>query len=173
VDRFSQCLAFVLRPDIEGGYVNDPLDKGGTTNKGITQRTYTAWLRGRKEPDAEVRNIRDDQVQSIYHEQYWLPMQGDRMQQPVDMVLFDAAVQHGVSRAIRILQEALQVPIDGALGAVTLNAAVLDSAAALAMDILAVRAQFYTRIIDNNRQQAAFANGWANRLEKLKAEAGL
>jgi lysozyme family protein len=173
VDRFTQCLQFVLRPDIEGGYVNNALDPGGATNKGITQRTYSAWLRGRKEPDADVRNIRDDQVQSIYHEQYWTPMAGDRMQQPVDMVLFDAAVQHGVSRAIRILQEAMQLPVDGALNQATLNAALLDSAPQLAMDILACRAEFYTRIVSNNSQMKYAANGWANRMEKLKTAAGL
>lgn len=173
MERFQQCLQFILRPDIEGGFVDDPLDRGGRTNKGITQRTYSAWLRGRSEPDADVKNIRDDQVAAIYHEQYWVPMQGDRLQAPLDLVLFDAAVQHGVSRAVRILQEALQLPIDGAWNQATLNATTLESPALLATDVLVVRAGFYKRICENNPNQKRFANGWANRLEKCAAEGGL
>jgi lysozyme family protein len=173
VERFQECLQFVLRPDIEGGFVDNPLDRGGRTNKGITQRTYSAWLRARKEPDADVKFIRDDQVAAIYHEQYWTPMQGDRLQAPVDLVLFDAAVQHGVSRAVRLLQEALQLPVDGAWNTGTLNATLLESPKLLATDVLTCRASFYKRIIENNKAQAVFADGWANRLEKVAAAGGM
>ncbi|MEO1695549.1 MAG: TIGR02594 family protein, partial [Pseudomonadota bacterium] len=36
--RFAVCLAHVLR--MEGGYVNDPHDPGGPTNKGVTLATF-------------------------------------------------------------------------------------------------------------------------------------
>jgi lysozyme family protein len=170
-ERFRECLAFVLK--WEGGYVNDPLDAGGATNKGITQRTFTAWLRGRKQTSRDVKTIRDDEVESIYFEQYWTPIAGERMNQPVDLVLFDAAVQHGASRAIRLLQEAMQMPVDGALNQATLNSAMLDAPAQLAQDVMTCRAGFYKRIVENNRSQAKFAEGWANRLEALEQAAGL
>ncbi|HBM8376950.1 TPA: hypothetical protein L0V82_003512 [Escherichia coli] len=35
---FEHALNFILRPDIEGGYVNDPTDSGGETKYGISDR---------------------------------------------------------------------------------------------------------------------------------------
>lgn len=40
-DGFEPALAFVLR--WEGGFVDNPADPGGRTNKGITQKVYDAW----------------------------------------------------------------------------------------------------------------------------------
>lgn len=41
-DIFNKTYAFVLQA--EGGYANDPDDKGGMTYKGITQSTYNTYL---------------------------------------------------------------------------------------------------------------------------------
>ena len=41
-EHFEKTLKFILQR--EGGYVNDPNDLGGETNKGITYRTYNACL---------------------------------------------------------------------------------------------------------------------------------
>ena len=38
MEHFSEIIPIVLRH--EGGYVNDPLDKGGETNYGISKRSY-------------------------------------------------------------------------------------------------------------------------------------
>lgn len=40
-DTFEKMLKFVLEK--EGGYVNDPNDLGGETNKGITTATYNVY----------------------------------------------------------------------------------------------------------------------------------
>ena len=39
--NFEKMLKFVLQR--EGGYVNDPNDLGGETNKGITHTTYNSY----------------------------------------------------------------------------------------------------------------------------------
>lgn len=53
-DNFEKMLKFVLEK--EGGYVNDPNDLGGETNKGITTATYNAY-RTRKGLKNKVLNI--------------------------------------------------------------------------------------------------------------------
>lgn len=171
MSRFDDCLAFVLR--MEGGYSNDPVDPGGATNYGITQRTYSAWLRAGRRPDASVRDIARGDVDRIYHEQYWTPLQDDTFGAPLDLILFDTAVNHGVQRAIKILQDGLALPITGVLDSVTLNSAKLDNAARIGTDVLTARANFYTEIIANAPSQAKYANGWANRLEAVTKESGL
>ena len=46
IKLFKKALKFVLK--WEGGYGHNPNDKGGATNKGITQYTYNAWLKEHK-----------------------------------------------------------------------------------------------------------------------------
>lgn len=41
--KYSAALRQILK--FEGGYVDDPVDPGGATNFGITQRTYDSWRR--------------------------------------------------------------------------------------------------------------------------------
>lgn len=44
-ELFKKALAFVLK--WEGGYSNNPNDKGGMTFKGITQTTYNSYLKSK------------------------------------------------------------------------------------------------------------------------------
>jgi len=171
VARFDDCIAFVLRQ--EGGFVDDPVDRGGATNMGITQREYSQWLTSVGNPPASVRDLTPAEAEVVYHTDYWDKVQADRFGEPMDLVLFDTAVNHGVTRAIKILQEALQVPVDGVLGPVTLTAALVDSQRQLAIDMLTARTNFYTRIVQNAPSQARFSAGWANRVDAVAREAGL
>lgn len=100
MSRFNECLAFVLQ--WEGGFVNDPDDPGGATNKGITQGVYDHWLRRQDKPRHSVENISDDEVAAIYKADYWDQVAKD-LQPPLDLAAFDTAVNCGVARAIRWL----------------------------------------------------------------------
>lgn len=173
MNRLDKCLTFLLRPDIEGGFVNDPVDRGGATNHGITQRVYSAWLKAKGWPDASVANIKDPEVRAIYEDQYWEPLQCDGFEEPLDLVLFDTAVNHGVGRAVKLLQTAMQMTASGVLDTATVAQAQADPAKTLAADVMEARANFYCNIIANAPSQKRFAGGWANRLDALKVEAGL
>ena len=63
-ELFKKALKFVLK--WEGGYVNNPNDKGGATNKGITQYTYNNWLKTHGLQPRNVKFITDDEVEQIY-----------------------------------------------------------------------------------------------------------
>lgn len=101
---FDKALKFILK--WEGGYVNNPNDKGGATNKGITQNTYNNWLRSKGQNLKDVRNITDSEVKEIYYNNYWLKAGCDKMSEKFANLAFDTAVNMGVSRVSEFLKAA-------------------------------------------------------------------
>ena len=101
---FDKALKFVLKH--EGGYVNNPNDKGGATNKGITQNTYNGWLRSKGQNLKDIRNITDSEVKEIYYNNYWLKAGCDKMSEKFAILAFDTAVNMGVSRVSEFLKVA-------------------------------------------------------------------
>jgi len=172
---FEKALAFVL--DVEGGYTDDPADRGGATNKGITQSEYTDWLRRQHLPLRSVRDILNVDAREIYWEDYWLEGRCDRMPWPLCLAHFDACVNVGVGQAAKFLQRSLDVKDDGAIGPVTLTALrraiEKESPCTLAERLVAQRAPFYRRLAENEVSQVRFLGGWLNRVEKLKTASGI
>ena len=113
----EQALTFVLR--WEGGYVNHPADRGGATMKGITQRVYDRYRTLSGLGTQAVNLILDDEVREIYQEQYWNAGNCHRLRSKLDLAHFDTAVNMGINRATRILQEASGCAADGAFGPAT------------------------------------------------------
>ena len=118
--NFQKALARVLQ--YEGGKVNDPHDPGGKTNQGITQRTYSAWLRSQGKPTADVFTMPDVDRDAIYRSEYWDMVSGDQLPAGLDLVVFDASVNSGAAQAVKWLQSTLNVTADGVIGAKTLDA---------------------------------------------------
>lgn len=169
---FPGCLRFVL--DKEGGFVDHPNDKGGATNKGVTQAVYDAWRRRRSLLPQSVRLITDDEVAAIYKREYWDRVGGDQLPAPLALAVFDGAVNSGVSRAARWLQRACGTVVDGVVGPGTLAAAKKaverGGALNLALDIVTMRREFYYDIVDANPSQKVFLRGWINRIDAVEKE---
>lgn len=122
-DGFARAYARVRV--YEGGNVDDKRDPGGRTSRGVTQRVYTAWLRRKGLPPADVWTAPAPHVTAIYRELYWDRVQGDALPAGVDFVVFDAAINSGVGQAAKWLQRALSGyagQIDGSMGPATLTA---------------------------------------------------
>jgi lysozyme family protein len=165
VSSFDRALPFVLR--MEGGYSNHPSDPGGATNKGITQKTYDEWTEGRGGGTRSVREITDAEVYAIYKTRYWDAARCDALPWPLALCHFDAAVNHGVRNAIKLLQRALGVDDDGIFGPKTqaaLNAADPD---ALFGQWYAARLKFYYDICQGRPASRVFLLGWVRRLVHL------
>lgn len=60
----------------EGGHVNDPTDKGGDTNKGIT---YTVWKTVFGDTYDRFISMSDDDWTVIFKKLYWDPILGDQI----------------------------------------------------------------------------------------------
>jgi lysozyme family protein len=169
-DTFPGALAFVLAR--EGGYVNDPRDPGGATNQGITQATYDRWRRAHQQPERPVGGIAEDEVRAIYEAEYWRAGHCPDLPWPLQLVHFDASVNHGVEQAAKFLQRAVGVTADGQIGPQTMAAVAALSpgdATRCAEDYLWLRAAFYRSLAQRREASVGFLPGWIRRLELARA----
>lgn len=170
MNRFDYCLNFVL--EREGGYSNDSVDRGGATHYGITQTTFDAYRKEAGLLTRSVFSITPDEVKGLYRVKYWTQAKCGLLPEPLDLYVFDSAVNHGPRRAVKLLQRALGVDDDGLIGPKTVEAIHEEIKAGrlpeLCRNFLAIRQDFYDQIIDSDPTQKKFANGWANRLEHLR-----
>src|SRR5439155_25331163 len=99
---------------LEGKYSNDPSDPGGATRWGISKRSH---------PNLDITTLTIENAKEIYAEEYWNLAHCGDFPAGLAMAVFDAAVNQGVTPAIRLLQDALHVPVDGKVGVATIEAA--------------------------------------------------
>lgn len=157
---FEAALARTL--EHEGGYAHHPLDRGGPTNRGITQRTYDTWRDTTGKAKRPVEFIDDEEVREIYHADYWKPCACDNLPPRLAAAVFDFAVNSGVWNAKTALQRALRVRTDGVIGPVTIATASGTPDAVLLL--LEERAEHIAEIVQQRPGQAVFLNGWMRRL---------
>lgn len=91
---FQQAFQIVIGH--EGGYVNDPVDPGGETKYGISKRSY---------PDVDIPNLTLEKAQAIYERDYWLKCGCDKLPHPMNIIIFDSAVNHGCTYAEDLARE--------------------------------------------------------------------
>lgn len=100
--NYQYALTQLLRD--EGGYTNNPNDKGGPTNFGITIADYKKYLNPNGTA-SDVRNMTVDQAKAIYKPKYWDAVNGDNLPSGVDYCVFDYGVNSGVSRAVKVYKQ--------------------------------------------------------------------
>lgn len=98
---FDRALALTLR--FEGGYVDDPDDPGGATNRGITQRVYDRWRTLHGLPAQPVKLCSTYEVRAVYWDFYWHALGCDRLTPELGLCVFDTAVHSGAKRAQQFL----------------------------------------------------------------------
>lgn len=143
-ELFKKALSFVLK--WEGGYVNNPNDKGGATNKGITQGTYNSWLVSQGKQRKDVKFISPAEVEEIYYKRYWLAAKCNEMSKIFAIICFDTAVNMGVGRVQQFLKIAQWKDVDKFLDA---------------------REMKYREFAISGNQKI-FLKGWLNRLNDLR-----
>tara|TARA_R110000822_G_scaffold19407_1_gene63338 strand:- start:144 stop:752 length:609 start_codon:yes stop_codon:yes gene_type:complete len=151
----------------EGGYVNDPNDPGGPTNKGITIATFRRHIK-RNGTIADLKALTIEQAVTVYKAQYWDKVRADELPGGVDYTVADFAVNSGPSRAVKYLQAALGVTQDGAIGPQTLAAAAAADPEALINKINADRLAFMNRI-QGGALWRSFGRGWQRRVDDVRA----
>lgn len=163
ISNFPASLKLVLLD--EGGNDDDPADHGGRTSRGITQREYDAWRQLKGLPTRDVWTASDDEVASIYHDEYWEPY-CDQFPVGVDYLYFDMAVNAGPHRAAIMLQRALGVADDGRIGPITKLAASKADPKQLVSKYTDAKRAFYISL-----HQPRFTKGWLNRCNHVQTSA--
>lgn len=123
--NFDDAFGTLVDPQHEGGFQNDPNDRGnwtgGETGKGRLLGTKYG-ISAMQYPGEDIEHLTLDRAKELYHRDYWGPAGCDAVPDPIKFDLFDMCVNSGKANAVRTLQKAAGVDPDGVLGAHTLQA---------------------------------------------------
>ncbi len=95
-DRFEICQAVTGK--WEGGWSDHPDDPGGKTMYGITETRWHEYQDKMGMKRTPVRNITMAQALKFYRSEFWLACGADKLFPGVDLAVYDASVNSGVSR---------------------------------------------------------------------------
>ena len=167
--NFEKAVNQIIK--IEGGFVNNPKDKGGATKYGITEKVarQNGYI-------YDIKNLTQVKAKEIYKNEYWDKIKVDCKNFNISFLLFDFAVNSGVKTAIKHLQNALNVLlkgiiepliIDGVAGKKTQAAMDYINANGFFSDklqslLINERLKFYTSL--SKTQFNEFGKGWINRI---------
>ena len=153
----------------EGGFVDDPDDRGGATNRGITLKTYEGWCRKHGYPRPTVARLKEMDLETwkrITKELFWDKVGGDDIRdQRVAGIIADWAFNSGTGIITRV-QALVGVKADGIAGRETIRAINAEDPRLLFKDIRQLRTNYYHALSrrGNNRK---FLKGWLARLDRL------
>lgn len=154
----------------EGGFVNDPLDRGGATNMGITIGTWKTYGYDKdKDGDIDVADLKRMSIEdwdNIFKRQYWDRWKADQIKhKEVAYMLVDWVWCSGVY-GVKIPQRVLGVTTDGFVGNNTLIA-LNNKGKDFARELGRQRIAYLYRITNSDKTQKKYINGWCNRVNDL------
>jgi lysozyme family protein len=169
-DVFDKAFDIVIGH--EGGLSLSPGDPGNWTGGavGIGTLAGTNWgISAKAYPAIDIKALTRADAAAIYRRDYWDRIAADHLPPPLALLLFDAAVNAGVAHAVRWLQSALGIPVDGGLGPTTLAAvqAASGTGAALLTEFMAQRIAYSASL----PTWKLFGLGWARRFAALPYQA--
>ena len=164
-DNFTDALTALLIH--EAGFVDNKDDPGGMTNLGVTASTWAMWV-GHDVNEKQMRALTPSMVAPLYKRKYWDACRADELISGLDYAVFDYAVNSGVGRAIKALQNCVGVAPDGGFGTTTMAAVSQfkgDAAKTLIEEYCDSRLQFLKSL----KTFPVFGKGWEKRVNEVKA----
>jgi len=167
--KFERALKEIK--DIEGGYSNHPMDTGGKTKFGITERLARAH--GYK---GDMKNLTWGEAKEIYKGEYWLPNHYGKIESyKIAREVFEQAINlpyikvknRMVLKANYHLQKSYnytsenEILVDGLVGPKTIKAINnCENKKLLYKFLNGFQAKHYLELADKNDRYLAFIKGW-------------
>lgn len=147
----------------EGGFQNDPKDRGnwttGIIGQGVNKGTKFG-ISAMSYPNEDIKNLTVQRAKELYKRDFWDRNNAESFHSSVQYQMFDAAVNHGRGNAARMLQRAVKVADDGAIGNLTLSAYKKMTEDDILLRFLAERLEFMTKI----STFGTYGRGWSMRI---------
>jgi lysozyme family protein len=168
--NFDLFLPLLLR--FEGGYVDDPEDPGGETNKGVTMATFREWshqLLGIDPTSDNLKSLTDAQAGIIYKARYWDGIRGDAVElQDLANIVCDGYVNTGTN-ATKLLQRVMNgmgasVVEDGMIELASIQALAGLSQVEVYRQFKQGRIRYYESVA---QKYPKFLRGWLNRVNSF------
>lgn len=163
-DRFDKIIQKTLKH--EGGFVDDPKDKGGATAFGISSKAHPKEFKFDSNGKCISYPTKERAIE-IYRNEYWKKPKISLIENDIIAAkVFDIGVNCGFGRAIKFLQRSLNeivkngLSVDGIIGSNTIKA--INSADS---DRLLVLFKKHAKQYYESLNQPRFIKGWLNRLE--------
>jgi len=182
--------AYNIVKKIEGGYINDPVDSGGETYKGVARKKHQSWkgwiiIDAEKKlndfPKSLERNLALQQLVKVFFKDFfWDTLSLDKINnQLIANELFDTGVNMGVSIAGRFLQRSLNVSnrvgkdypnlvVDGNVGPKTVETFNKHKRPDVIYKIMnCLQGERYVSICEEKESQERFLFGWMERVFEI------
>ena len=150
----------------EGGYVDNPADPGGATNLGCTKAVWEQYV-GHSVTKDDIKALTKDDVKPLYKRRYWDAIHGDALPSGLDYCIFDCAINSGVGRASKFIQQIVGVPADGAIGNNTIAAISQINPVTLINEFSDKRQAF----LEGLDAFSTFGKGWTRRVQEVRSKA--
>lgn len=170
---FKDAFKFVIGE--EGGYTADPDDAGNWTGGargkgkllgtkyGIAANTYGERL---AKAGKTIKDLTLDDAMAIYKRDWWDKMRCDELPPLYRLPLFSAAVNCGMARAVKWLQESVDAKPDGALGPKTIAATHATDRGAGVRHFYDYWKAHYFALVMRDPVKKKYLKGWLNRVRR-------
>ena len=160
-EKFEKAFDNLIRE--EGGYVNDPVDRGGETKYGISKKSY---------PQLNIKELTLDMAKNIYKKDFYDKMMLEHIKDDdVATEILEECVNMGRRTATYFLQIAVttlgaNIAMDGYMGRKTIDAVNDFHAHDILMMIKSLSVAHYLNLTHDYPPMQKYLKGWIKRVRQ-------
>lgn len=159
----------------EGGWDNHPNDPGGPTMYGVSLRFLEdlgiEWGDLDFDGDIDIDDVRLvtlEKARELFKAAFWDRLRLDEVPPLCAWVLYDTAVNMGLSYARKLFQKAVGITADGIWGPISWGKLRTCDDRKTALAMLPIRRRRYADLAEANPRLKVFLKGWTNRVDDLR-----